>query len=112
MKVVGEDDLAQADFERYLAAEFLDSVFMQQNAFSDADSSPSNERTALLLKLTAQVVDHDFGFRSKDQARETFTELTATVRDWNLAAEGSEDYRTLLEKVHSRLNASAAARAA
>lgn len=112
MKVVGEDDLAQVDFERYLAAEFLDSVFMQQNAFSEVDSSPSNERTALLLKLTARVVDHSFGFRSKDQARETFTELTAIVRDWNLAAEGSEDYRTLLDKVHTRLNGSASSHAA
>lgn len=108
MKVVGEDDLAQADFERYLAAEFVDSVFMQQNAFSEVDASPSNERTALLLKLTARVVDHDFGFRNKDRARETFTELTALFRDWNLAAEGSEDYRSLLGTIEARLNATAA----
>lgn len=108
MKVVGEDDLAQADFERHLAAEFVDSVFMQQNAFSEVDASPSNERTALLLKLTARVVDHDFGFRNKDRARETFTELTALFRDWNLAAEGSEDYRSLLGTIEARLNATAA----
>lgn len=103
MKVVGEDDLAQSDFERYLAAEFLDAVFLQQNAFSEVDASPSNERTALLLRLTAEVIDHDFAFQSKDQARETFTELTALVRDWNLAEEGSEEYRSLLEKLRSRL---------
>jgi V/A-type H+-transporting ATPase subunit A len=103
MKVVGEDDLSLGDFVSYLASEFLDAVFMQQNAFSEVDASPSNERTALLLKLTAAVIDNDFGFATKDAARDTFTELTATFRDWNLAAEGSEDYDSLLAKIRARL---------
>jgi V/A-type H+-transporting ATPase subunit A len=109
MKVVGEDDLAQADFERFLAAEFVDAVFMQQNAFSEVDASPSNARTALLLQLTAAVVDHDFGFKGKEAARDTYTELTALFRDWNLAAEGSEEYQTLLSKVRARIQTPAAA---
>lgn len=103
MKVVGEEDLSLSDFEQYLAAEFLDAVFLQQNAFSEVDSNPSNDRTALLLRLTAQVIDHDFGFAEKAQARDTYTELTAWLRDWNLAPEDSEDYRELLGKVRSKI---------
>ncbi len=105
MKVVGEDDLSLPDFVRYLGSEFLDAVFMQQNAFSEVDASPSNARTALLLQLTMAVIDQDFGFRSKEQARETFTELTATFRDWNLAAEGTDEYATLMAKIQSRIGA-------
>ena len=103
MKVVGEDDLSLEDFNRFLSSEFIDSVFMQQNAFSEVDASPSNERTALAMRLTAQVVDCDFGFTGKDQARDAFTELTAAFRDWNLAAEGTADYDTQLSIIRGRL---------
>jgi V/A-type H+-transporting ATPase subunit A len=109
MKVVGEDDLALDDFERYLAAELLDAVFLQQNAFSDVDASPSNARTATLLRLTARVIDHDFRFSTKDQARDAYTELTALLRDWNLAPEDSAEYRDLLARVNARLGAPATA---
>ncbi|MCB9740568.1 MAG: V-type ATP synthase subunit A [Deltaproteobacteria bacterium] len=112
MKVVGEDDLSLEDFITFLAAEFVDAVFMQQNAFSEVDASPSNERTALLMRMTTAAIDHDFGFRSKDEARERFTELTALFRDWNLAAEESDDYTALLGKIEGHLGADAVRQAA
>jgi V/A-type H+/Na+-transporting ATPase subunit A len=112
MKVVGEDDLSLGDFVTFLAAEFLDSVFMQQNAFSDVDASPSNERTALLLRLTVEMIDCDHGFRDKNAARETYTDLTSTFRDWNLAAEGSDDYDVLLGKIRAHLDGAVTAAAA
>lgn len=112
MKVVGEDDLSLGDFVTFLSAEFVDAVFMQQNAFSEVDASPSNERTALLLRLTAATIEHDFGFKGKDDARDRFTELTALFRDWNLAAEDSDDYQALLGKIRAHLGSSAAAIAA
>lgn len=111
MKVVGEDDISLKDFVRYLSSELVDAVFMQQNAFSEVDASPSNARTALLLRLATEVVDADFGFASKDEARTTFTELTAAFRDWNLAAEGSAEYDEHLGRIHKRLRGGRAARA-
>ncbi len=103
MKVVGEDDLQLADFLTWLQAEFLDAVFLQQNAFSEIDASPSNARTARLLRLVAEIIDHDFGFRDKAEARATYTELTAKLRDWNLAAEGSPEHDELLRAIQARL---------
>jgi V/A-type H+-transporting ATPase subunit A len=103
MKVVGEDDLQLSDFVTWLAAEFVDAVFLQQNAFSEVDASPSNARTALLLRLVGDVVGHDFRFADKAAARATYTTLTALLRDWNLAAEGSSEYDALLAKIHAHL---------
>ena len=39
MKVVGEEGTSLEDFTTYLKAEFLDAVYLQQNAFSETDAS-------------------------------------------------------------------------
>ena len=105
MKVVGEEDLSLEDFVHFLGAEFMDSVFLQQNAFDAVDASPSTERTALALQLTASLIDNDWGFTSKDQARETFTDITSNFRDWNITSPDAPEYQQLLDKLRGHLSA-------
>ncbi len=107
MKVVGEEDLSLPDFVRFLGSEFIDSVFLQQNAFNAVDASPEADRTALSLQLTARIVDHDFAFTNKVQARDAFTEITATFRDWNITATDAPEYLQLLDRLESRLSGAA-----
>ncbi|MCO4762234.1 MAG: V-type ATP synthase subunit A [Myxococcales bacterium] len=109
MKVVGEEDLSLSDFVHYLGAEFIDAVFLQQNAFNPIDASPEAARTSLSLQLTARIVDHDFGFTSKVEARDTFTELTANFRDWNITATDAPEYQQLLDRMEARLGGAAQA---
>lgn len=103
MKVVGEEDLTTEEFGNFLKAEFLDFVFLQQNAFSEIDAGPDIARVAQLMKLTRRVVDHDFGFTSKNQAREVLTRIQQRLRDWNLTAEGAPEYESLLGQVEAEL---------
>jgi V/A-type H+-transporting ATPase subunit A len=103
MKVVGEEDLTTEEFGNFLKAEFLDFVFLQQNAFSEIDAGPDIARVARLMKLTRRVVDHDFGFTSKNQAREVLTRIQQRLRDWNLTAEGAPEYESLLGQVEAEL---------
>jgi V/A-type H+-transporting ATPase subunit A len=103
MKVVGEEDLTTEEFGNFLKAEFLDFVFLQQNAFSDIDAGPDIARVARLMKLTRRVIDHDFGFTSKNQAREVLTRIQQRLRDWNLTAEGAPEYESLLAQVEAEL---------
>jgi V/A-type H+-transporting ATPase subunit A len=97
MKVVGEEDLSMTEFIHFLKSEFIDFVYMQQNAFDETDAGPGSERTALLMKKTDQVVNQAFEFVNKDQARRTLQRLQATLRDWNLTPEDSDDYQRLLK---------------
>lgn len=107
MKVVGEEDLSLGDFVHFLGAEFVDSVFLQQNAFNAVDASPEAKRTALSLQLTSRIIDHDFGFASKDEARTAFSEMTSTFRDWNITKPDAPEYQQLLDRLESRLNGAA-----
>lgn len=109
MKVVGEEDLSTAEFVKFLKSEFLDFVFLQQNAFSEVDAGPDNARVARLMKITKRVLDSERGFSSKEQARELLASIQQHLRDWNLTPVGSPDYERLLQRVEAALASSAAA---
>ncbi len=106
MKVVGEEDLSLDDFVHWLKAEFVDAVFMQQNAFDQVDASPDTARVGKALAFVARVVDHDFGFDGKEQARKAMTTLTALFRDWNLTSDHNEDYPRLWAEMEQMLASS------
>lgn len=99
MKVIGEEELSAEGFVHFLKAELFDAAFLQQNAFNDVDARPSVKRTAKCFRLAKRVVDHDFGFESKEQARESLLNLTGLIRNWNLAEEGGNDYKTLSDEI-------------
>jgi V/A-type H+/Na+-transporting ATPase subunit A len=99
MKVVGEEDISLGDFIHFLKSEFFDAVFLQQNAFNDVDAAPSAERVAFLLKKVIWVVDYEFSFASKHEARETFLRLTALFRDLNLTREDAAEFVSLQQEI-------------
>lgn len=110
MKVVGEEDLTTEEFVNFLKAELLDFVFLQQNAFNEVDAGPDISRVARLMKITKRVMDHDFAFTSKNQAREVLTRIQQRLRDWNLTPTDAPEYETLLAEVDAELERQAAAR--
>lgn len=105
MKVVGEEGTGDSDFATYLKAEFLDAVYLQQNAFSEADASTPVARQREMFDVMEKALLADFEFGGKDEARSFFMELRQLFIDWNDREFGSEGYaerRTaLLEKIGS-----------
>lgn len=99
MKVIGEEELSLPEFVHFLKAEFFDAAFLQQNSFDEVDAGPTTERVAFCFKMVKRVVDHNFEFTGKDQARDVFLNLTSVVRNWNLSAEGTEEYDRYLKEV-------------
>ena len=83
MKVVGEEGTSLADFTTHLKAEFLDAVYLQQNAFSDSDASTPVERQKIMFDVVEQVLDASFSFEAKDALRSFFMDLQQTFIDWN-----------------------------
>jgi len=103
MKVVGEEDLTIGELVHFLKSELIDAVYMQQNAFNEVDAGPEVARVKQLMSMTTRIVAHDFGFSSKDQARDALTKITALMRDWNITPADASEAKALLDEVEALL---------
>lgn len=103
MKVVGEEGTSLADFTTYLKAEFLDAVYLQQNAFSDTDATTPVERQKIMFGVVEAALMTDYRFAEKDETRKFFMDLQQTFIDWNDKPMGTPDFeamkKSLLDKI-------------
>jgi V/A-type H+-transporting ATPase subunit A len=95
MKVVEEEGTAMADFIYYLKAEYLDAVYLQQDAFDPVDGASSAERQGHVFGRIHDVLAADLDFADKDAARSFFQALTQMTRDWNRAELASDEFKSL-----------------
>lgn len=105
MKVVGEEGTSTADFAIYLKAEFLDAVYLQQNAFSDNDATTPVSRQKTMFDVVEKALQTDYAFAEKNELRAFFMDLQQTFIDWNDKAVGSAEFEqlkaSLLDKIAS-----------
>ncbi len=103
MKVVGEEGTSLADFTTYLKAEFLDAVYLQQNAFSETDATTPVERQKEMFAVVEKALQTTYKFTGKDETRRFFMELQQAFIDWNNTPYGdaayAKDKDTLLKKI-------------
>lgn len=93
MKVVGEEGTSMEDFIIYLKAEFLDSVYLQQNAFDKVDAATSLERQKYVFGKVSLVLEKEFTFERKEEARKVFYELRQLFIDYNYKEWQSEEFK-------------------
>ena len=86
MKVVGEEGTTTEDFVMYLKAEYVDAVYLQQDAYHEVDSASSAERQKYVFSQIAKILKTRMAFKDKDEARKFFQGLTQTTKDWNREA--------------------------
>ncbi len=86
MMVVGEEGTSIEDFEVYLKAEFLDAVYLQQNAFDKVDAASSPDRQAYVFEKVHAVLSREFKYKDKEDARAFFNTLRQAFIDWNYIA--------------------------
>jgi V/A-type H+-transporting ATPase subunit A len=108
MKVVEEEGTAMADFIVYLKAEYLDAVYLQQDAFDPVDGASAAERQRHVFDLIARVLGAEMDFADKDTARTWFQGLTQATRDWNRAAMDDEAFAAAEARVAGMLEEAAA----
>ena len=94
MKVVGEEGTSLADFTTYLKAEFLDAVYLQQNAFSESDATTPVERQQIMFDAVEKVLLSNYRFEDKDSTRKFFMDLQQTFIDWNDKPRNSPEFET------------------
>lgn len=103
MKVVGEEGTSIDDFVVYLKAEYLDSVYLQQDAYHEVDAATSAERQKYIFDRIHGVLKARTTFEEKDAARQFFQRLTQLTKDWNRVAEGSPEFKNLESRAEQML---------
>jgi V/A-type H+-transporting ATPase subunit A len=53
----------------------------------------TRERQLESLRLLTSLIDHDYDFQNRDDAREFFTKLIGLYKNWNYSPPGSPDYQ-------------------
>ena len=99
MTVVGEEGTSVEDFTAALKADFFDSCYLQQNAFDEVDAATPADRQRFVFDKVLDVLDLDFGFGTKEQARHTLVEAGDLFRNWNYAAADSDEYKEILARI-------------
>ena len=107
MKVVGEEGTSLEDFTTYLKAEFLDAVYLQQNAFSETDATTPVERQRVMFDMVEKVLGASYSFETKDETRGFFMDLRQTFIDWNDKPFRSEEFNALEKSMASKVEAAA-----
>ena len=107
MKVVGEEGTSLEDFTTYLKAEFLDAVYLQQNAFSDADATTPVKRQQTMFDLVEKALLANYGFDQKDATRKFFMELQQTFIDWNDKPFESAEFEALKQTLNQKIEEAA-----
>ncbi len=86
---------SNADLMRYSTWQksvLVDMVYLQQDAFDEVDTCMPRERQLESLRLLKSLIDRDYGFENRDEARDFFTRLIGLYKNWNYSPQGSADY--------------------
>ena len=93
MMVVGEEGTSLDDFVLYLKSEFLDAVYLQQNAFDEVDAATTPERQRYISDFIHKILIADFAFADKEDARRFFYDLRQKCIDWNYMKMDSDEFK-------------------
>lgn len=95
MKVVGEEGTSIEDFVTYLKSEYLDAVYLQQDAYHDIDAACTGERQKYVFDKVYSILKTPMSFDEKDVARTFFLKLTQVTKDWNRVAMDSQEFKEI-----------------
>jgi V/A-type H+-transporting ATPase subunit A len=103
MKVVGEEGTSMDDFLTHLKSEYVDAVYLQQDAFNEIDGATSAERQQHVFKVLVGFLKASMRFEDKEKARRFFHQLTQTTRDWNRIDMETEDFKRMQGKLEQMI---------
>jgi len=106
MKVIGEEGTSLEDYMVYLKGEFLDRVYIQQNAFDEVDAATIKERQEYVFGKIVKVLKTEFSFKGKDEALSFFHGLRQAFIDWNSKKWDSEEFKGQEAAIDKLLNVS------
>jgi len=103
MTVVGEEGTSIGDFTIAMKADFFDNVYLQQNAFDEVDAATPSNRQAFVFGKVLEVLETDFDFTKKEEARNVIVKVQDLFRNWNYAPLDGEEYKKILKDIDAFL---------
>jgi V/A-type H+-transporting ATPase subunit A len=103
MMVIGEEGTSLEDFVIYLKAEFLDSVYLQQNAYDTVDAATSPERQKYISEQINAILKQDFPFESREDARRFFYDLRQKYIDLNYMEMQSDKFKRQEKEINEMI---------
>jgi len=104
MKVVGEEGTSLDDYIVYLKSDFLDAVYLQQNAFDPVDAAVNTERQRYIFDLLLEILDASLDLSDKTQARSWFYQLRQKILDLNSTQWNTEGMKSLEQEIRTMLD--------
>ncbi|OQA01580.1 MAG: V-type ATP synthase subunit A [Planctomycetes bacterium ADurb.Bin412] len=101
MTVVGEEGTSVDDYLVALKADFFDNCYLQQNAFDAVDAATPAQRQQFVFDKVLTVLELPLEVQEKDQARQLMVKISDLFRNWNYAAQDTEEYQKILEQIDS-----------
>ena len=99
MQVTGEEGVTLADYVTYQKSVFLDMVYLQQDAYDKVDVSVSLERQKETFALVRGLIQRDYPFSNKEEARGFFRQLTGLLKNLNYTARNAPEYAGYLAQI-------------
>jgi V/A-type H+-transporting ATPase subunit A len=99
MQVTGEEGVTLDDYILWQKASLLDMVYLQQDAFDPVDISMSRERQLESFSLLKDLIEREYDFKNKDEAREYFTRLTGAYKNFNYSPANSPEYAKFRQEI-------------
>jgi len=99
IQVAGEEGVTPEDYLTYHKAQFVDMVYLQQDAFDPVDVSVPLERQKAAFLLILDLLETERAFGGQEQIRDYFTRLTGLFKNLNYAVWQSAEYKQLLDKI-------------
>jgi V/A-type H+-transporting ATPase subunit A len=107
MLVIGEEGTSLEDFIVYLKSEFLDSVYLQQNAFDPVDAATSPQRQKYVIEKIDGILRAGLNFQNKEEARSFFHDLRLKFIDWNYLPLDTGEFRAQEQQIDEILGKAA-----
>ncbi len=101
MQVTGEEGITLEDFVEWQKATLLDMVYLQQDAFDPVDAAVSRERQLASFRMILTLINRDYSFKDKKEAREFFTRITGHYKNWNYSEVDSPDANRFFGEIES-----------
>ena len=93
MQVTGEEGITLEDYVDWQKSVLIDMVYLQQDAFDEVDARMPRERQKDSFRLLKSLIDGDYRFKDKDEARAFFTQVTGLYKNWNYSSPDSLEFK-------------------
>ncbi|MFH1655261.1 MAG: V-type ATP synthase subunit A [Candidatus Omnitrophota bacterium] len=103
MKVIGEEGTSLADFTVHMKGEFIDAVFLQQNAYDEVDESTIAERQRYVFNVIHEIITSEFDFKDKAESRKFFQVLVQKFHEWNSIAWQVSEFKSKEKEIRTNV---------